>query len=441
MMLNMQRVARSHVEADRPLARRIGVRIRAVRLQRGLTQAQLAEGRYTKAYVSALENGHIKPSMAALNFLAGRMGIPATTLIGDDGSRWSRLEADLRLASGDWQTAADAYSDLLASEPTSTAVRAELLKGLSEALCRLEHGAEAVRAASEAADLFAAAGRTADVARATYWQANGLYLLENSMEARRLMSGILEQLRGGLRLEPDFKIRVLIALAGIETRDGNGDVAISYLEEARGLSPELDDRRRATFAFTLAISYRELGDYEGALSLGLQALSLFQASESRLEAASVENSLALVYLDRGSLDLAREQAALARQEFERLGNERWLSHVADTEAMIALQAGDLDLAASRGSDALALAHKTGNQKALIDAALTLARTRRRKGDRAGAVELLEEAVGVAREHGRRMQLEALLGEWADIVADGGDLARAYELTREALAVSRARNAT
>src|SRR2546428_3090538 len=151
MMLNMQRVARSHVEADRPLARRIGVRIRAERLQRGLTQAQLAEGRYTKAYVSALENGHIKPSMAALNFLAGRMGIPATTLIGDDGSRWSRLEADLRLASGDWQTAADAYSDLLASAPTSTAVRAQLLKGLSEALCRMEHGAEAVRAASGAA--------------------------------------------------------------------------------------------------------------------------------------------------------------------------------------------------------------------------------------------------------------------------------------------------
>src|SRR5437762_12455996 len=98
-----------------------------------------------------------------------------------------------------------------------------------------------------------------------------MYLLENTMEARRLMSGILEQLRGGLRLAPDFKTRVLIALAGLETRDGNGDVAISYLEEARGLSPELDDRPRATFAFTPAIAYRAPGDYEGAPRLGRQA--------------------------------------------------------------------------------------------------------------------------------------------------------------------------
>src|SRR2546430_16920832 len=103
MMLNMQRVARSHVEADRPLARRIGGRLRAERLQRGLTQAQLAEGRYTKAYVSALENGHIKPSMAALNFLAGRLGIPATTLMGEDVSPWGQPEAHLMLATRDWQ--------------------------------------------------------------------------------------------------------------------------------------------------------------------------------------------------------------------------------------------------------------------------------------------------------------------------------------------------
>ena len=41
-----------------------------------MTQQQLAEGRYTKAYISALEQGHAKPSMAALDFIAGRLGLP-----------------------------------------------------------------------------------------------------------------------------------------------------------------------------------------------------------------------------------------------------------------------------------------------------------------------------------------------------------------------------
>ena len=439
--MQLTRTARSHVEADRPLAQRIGGRLRAERLQRGLTQAQLAEGRYTKAYVSALENGHIKPSMAALNFLAGRLGIPATTLMGEDVSRWSRLEADLMLASGDWQRAADAYGDLLSTGTASPAIKAHFLKGRAEALCRLERGGEAVRLATEAVELFTAAGNVQDAARAAYWQSNGFYLLENSLEARRILTGLLEQLKDGLALEPDFKVRVLIALAAIESRDVHGDVALSYLEEARGISAEFDDRRRATFDFTLALSYQELGDFEGALTLGLQAAALFKASDAQLEAASVENSLAMVYLKRGSLDLAREHAAVARREFERLGSERWLAHVADTEAQIALRAGDRDGAAALASEALQLAEASGNQKAFADAALTLARARRQQGDRAGAIEILQQAAERARQQDRRIQLESLLGEWADIVAEEGDHARAYELSREALAVSRTRSAS
>src|SRR5512144_2398441 len=108
---------RSHVEADRPLAQQIGARLRRARLRASLTQAQLAEGRYTKAYVSALENGLVKPSMAALNFLAGRLGVPVEELLANREHAWTRLEADLLLASGDWVRATDAFSRLLESRP------------------------------------------------------------------------------------------------------------------------------------------------------------------------------------------------------------------------------------------------------------------------------------------------------------------------------------
>src|SRR3954447_25046931 len=95
---------------DSALAARIGERIRIARRQAGLTQQQLAEGRYTKAYISALEKGHAKPSMAALNFISQRLGLPASRFLADANGTWDRLAADLALASGDWLPAAPAPS-------------------------------------------------------------------------------------------------------------------------------------------------------------------------------------------------------------------------------------------------------------------------------------------------------------------------------------------
>src|SRR5664280_565048 len=113
-LLVMARVNRTRPRVDdSPLARQIGERLRRARLAAGLTQQQLAEGRYTKAYVSALENGLSRPSMAALNYLSGRLGIPASKLINDEPAAWARLEADLALASGRWDDAIAAYGDLL----------------------------------------------------------------------------------------------------------------------------------------------------------------------------------------------------------------------------------------------------------------------------------------------------------------------------------------
>ena len=61
----MQTSRRRVTVDDTPLARSIGARIRQARLQAGLTQQQLAGDRYTKAYVSALENGGAKAPMGA----------------------------------------------------------------------------------------------------------------------------------------------------------------------------------------------------------------------------------------------------------------------------------------------------------------------------------------------------------------------------------------
>jgi len=427
---SMPKVTRSHAVEDRPLAARIGQRLRAQRTKAGLTQAALADGRYTKAYISALENGLVKPSMAALNFLADRLGVPVTQLVGDPEARWTRLEADLRLAAGEWRAAADAYEALL--DGASGASRAELLRALSEAYCRLELGEEAVRAASEAAALYEARSQRLDAAWARYWQAFGVYEMEHADEARRLLAQIRDLLASGQVNDPDLTVRTAIASAMVESRDDEPERALALLEEARSSAGALDDRRRATFLFSLALSYREVGDLEGAAVTASRSLAHFRAAEADLEVGSIENELGLVYLALGNLDRAREHTSAARDVFGRLGNSRWLAHVAETDAQIALASGDAALARERARHALDAAKESSNLKATISALLTLGRAERAAGALDEAQAALEAAADLARANARRGQLQIVLGELAEVVAEAGDLPSAFRLSQEAL---------
>jgi transcriptional regulator with XRE-family HTH domain len=418
---------------DQPLARSIGARIRQARLKGGLTQQQLAGERYTKAYVSALENGQSKPSMAALNYLAGRLGVAATALMADEADRWGRLEADILLASGRWQEALDVYDSHLA-HATCGGERAELLLGRAEALSRLDRGAEATAAGSEAAEIFDREGREAEAALARYWVASGEYIQGNEGEARRLIEATLASVRAGLRVEPDFHLRLVIALAAVESRDGDYDRALAYLSEIRGLADSLDDRRRATYFFDLAYSYRETGDYEAAVRTGYASLALFSAMGAESEMAALENDLALAFLKLGNLTRAGEFASSARTRFEALRDPRWLAHVADTEAQISFASSSFEQAAVFVEQAIQGAEQTGNEKALIDALVTRAQIRRRSGERDGAEADFARAADLARTSGSRGRMREVLGAWSEMVAEGGDHRRAYELTREALSV-------
>lgn len=428
------RIAARPTERDATLALRIGERIREARRRAGLTQQQLAGDRYTKAYVSALETGIARPSMVALTYLCERLGLPASHFLDEQNPAWSRLQVDMHLAAGNWQDAADGYRILLDGS-LDEAARAEVLRGLAEAEARLDHGREAIAAGSEAARLFVELGRPTDEALARYWMAFGLYQSDNEADARGLLTALLERVRGGLAVEPDFELRVLMALASVESRAGMYNRSLTYLEEARGLAADLDDRRRATFLFSLAISYRETGDLEAAIRTGTQSLALYRAAGAILEGAGIENDLALAYLQSGNVDRAADLAAQARAQAEAAGDDRLLAAILETEAQVAAAEGRRADAQALADRAASLARATGNRLALMAAVLTSARLLREDGNSSGAEERFTEAAALARESGSAGRIREVLREWADLRADAGDHRGAYELTREALSVN------
>ena len=428
--MSTTKTRRRVVVDDRPLAQAIGQRLREARLAAGLTQQQLAGDRYTKAYISALENGIAKPSMAALNYLAPRLGKTASEVLSDPSRAWARLEADIALASGNWQAALDGYEGLL-EQAQERGTRADLLTGVAEALCRLYRPAEAIRPASEAAEAFAALGRDADRARVEYWLASAHMQQDNPDEARALTHSILERVRGGLDLGADFRTRLLIGLAMLETYQGQPTAALAYLEEARALAGELDTRRRGTFHAALAAAYRNAGDHEAAIRVGGQALTLLRAAESDLEAAIVEHHLALAYSALGNAERARDTIRAARVAAR--GDDRLTSNLADTEATIELDAGDPKRALELADEAIGLAEKTDHQKALLDALVTRGRALSALGRHDDAAASFERAAELAERSAPPSRSRQILSAWADSLAALGRHDEAYALARRALA--------
>jgi len=422
---------RSLAAEDRDLARQIGTKLRTARHAAGLTQQQVAAGRYTKAYVSALENGLIKPSMAALRFLAVRLGTTPSELLAESDTRWARLDSELRLAAGDWQSAADGFNALL--EAAQGAERGRVLVGLAEAMHRLGRGGKAVAIASEAAELLARSGLVAEARLARYWLAASHHQADNSAEARRLLEQLISDDTESAPLGADVRVRVLIALASTIMHAGEPKVALTLLEEARGIGADLDDRRRGALLHSLALGYRETGDMEAAVRNGLQSLALYRSAEAEVESASIENELALIFVGLGNLAEARRHAAAARTQFENIKQDFGLAHVSDTEGQIALAAGDARAAGERAAEAVDMARRSGNHKAEISGLLTQARAKRLLGDTAAAAAILSDAAGLARS-GPKPRLRDILSEWSELMAESGDVAKAYELSREALAL-------
>ncbi len=431
----MPRISRTRPRIDdTPLAREMGERLKKARLSAGLTQQQLAEGRYTKAYISALENGLSRPSMAALNYLSGRLSITASKLLNDQPAAWARLEADLALACGRWDDAVTAYGELLGSA-TSKATRAELLAGLAEALYRHGKGSEAATAAAEAAQIFHKANREHEAALAEYWLSAAQYQLENTVEAKALLHSILARVRAGLLVEPDFHLRLIMALAATESRDGNHAVALAYLDEVRAVADGLDDRRRATYLHDLAYSYRQTGDFEAAVRSGIASLELFRKVESERETATLENDLALSYLALGNTTRAAEMITSARATLVRLHDEWTLSHILDTQAQIALARGAADEAATVAAAAIEHAERTRNSKAVVNSLLTLGHAQTSLGDSDAALAAYERAGTMARELGSPALVRKALREWADALARAGKHEQAFTVMRDALADS------
>jgi tetratricopeptide (TPR) repeat protein len=356
----------------------LGERVRQLRINRGITQTQLAGERFSKEYVSQIERGKTRPTKETVEWLAAGLGVDATFL--ETGVSTDALErtaglvsrAEAAVASRQYDEAATIAAAIPRSE-LAGAPDLELRALLAESWARmylgetrkavdlLTHARSLVEAPSfsdvDRAEVLYRLGccrvKLSSFATATALLDEALTLAERSgLPCDRLRSNILEwrarchqnqrdwaaaredveralELAEGLD-DRETMAHVYFQASVVAEREGRWVLARSYAEKAKGLYEEIADRVNAgRLLNNLGGLEFLLGKPENAISHLKEAFRVFMESGSDVEAGYAVSSLAQVNLRTGNAALAEEQArqALAllgdhEEEIEEVGNAR-----------------------------------------------------------------------------------------------------------------------
>jgi transcriptional regulator with XRE-family HTH domain len=339
----------------------LGERVRVLRRSVGLSQAELAAGRFSKEYVSQIELGKTQPTAETLEWLAGRLHTDREFLehgvskadaarIDDSLSEAERLTEVARY--GDALRALSAARDRAGGSP-APAVRLRLLR--AEAWVRIRTGElePAMTLLEEAAAVAVSPGLTDFDRAAVVFQvgvvryseskiADAIVLFGEALKlagldgaaADRLRSDIFhwrsrchrrnrdwvaaeEDIEHALELAEQVADRRRIADALFQAslvaqRQGRYVLARTQAERARVLFAELGDRATvARLLNNLAGLGHLLGDDERAVALLEEAFALFVELDLAVEAGYVCSSLAGIQVESGDLDAAERNARKA----------------------------------------------------------------------------------------------------------------------------------
>ena len=249
----------------------LGARLRAARIARGWTQADLAGDTFSVGYVSRLEAGARRPRMAGLVALAERLEVTVGELL---------------------QGASDAELD-------------EIRLGLNYAELALENG-ESLDAEHQAREYVA----RAEKASLTELAAEGRFLAARAMESYGQLDDAIIELESLLE-ETSGLLAIKCGIALCRCYRIVGDLGLA-IDVGERLQPELVESglektdEAVQLAMTVALVYIERGDLSRAARICTEAMRLAEEIATPAARSAAYWNASIVYSERGET-----QAALA----------------------------------------------------------------------------------------------------------------------------------
>jgi transcriptional regulator with XRE-family HTH domain len=415
----------------------VGARIRSLRTGRGLTQAQVAEPLYTKAYISMLESGRTRASMKALEHIAGVLGVTPADLLGGtptpDAPHYTLLEARRLLETGN---AADATALLEGLEdglqPGDQLVRMRYLAAAYSALGRAKQAFPVLERAQRMAELLADEReqiRIKAVLSATYVRTYAY------AEAIALLKECVKACEEGTLNDPPFHFRRLVELATMLANQRQPKAALPYYERAIELSGQFGDRPMIAHMYAgLARAHHETGDVELAIRYNQRSLEAYEDLGLLEQVACALDNIAMLYAEYGNRERARESLTRAARLAQEAGSDGTLASIRVSEAEV-LAKSDPAEALEQAQQALRFARKVEQPDAQLRALMLIGELRM-ASNAALARRSFNEAAALAEER-LPHRLPSLYERWSRAAEGGGDRDEALRLARRALEVVRA----
>jgi tetratricopeptide (TPR) repeat protein len=393
---------------------RIGQRIRRARLERNLTQGELARGIFSVSYISAVERGQIRPSLVALEQLAVRLQVHVAELLSTEHD----AEIDAALAVGEgWalttdQARGEAASRLREAQSFMRLGRAELAipilrevidqnptpRDLALAhsyLAAISIAQERPEAARlELLEVLSLAERSGDrdlLERSRFELGQVYNRLSQPLLALECHRACYDACQRGIVRDLSFKLDVLNALGEEYLALDASSEAIQALEEAATLSNKVSRREGLGSVFSaLADAYLERGDAARAKRNALHSIQSYEEVGARRQGARMHTWLGRAYLESNQLDDAEAHLDMARATAQKLDDSHGLAEAARSLSALHLRRKEYDAAEAHALEALAAGEDDPRLRA--EALLALGEVQQSRGKRRDAEKLIRDAL-------------------------------------------------
>ncbi|MFI9050995.1 helix-turn-helix domain-containing protein [Streptomyces sp. NPDC053427] len=427
-----------------------GRRLRALRRQKALSQAELGGTTLSASHISLLESGKRPPTDEVLVKLAARLGISAVELVGDtgvtvpqpplDASMETSLllhRARLALLTGDPQAALDRFTALSGDGSAAPALLAEALLGRAEALEALGQLAEAARLRQEWLDAF---GTQQDDCVGRIEVVLGLLRCRRESgdlpEAARLAEEALRSAESLGLAETPAGLELAALVAELRWDVGQGAAAAELLGWAVAVTDRLPGRDDWARAYDAAAdAARAAGRMGHAVALAQRSVDICRSGDGGCPLARLRVAATAVLLRHGSLpgDGSPRSLEPALRELRAWGSPADIAAAETAHAGLLLAAGD----AARARDAARSAlERVGPswRRLRAHALLALGRAMWTLGEH-GSAEHFEEAAAELTGLGADRQSAGAYLELAELYESDGDVRSALICYRRASAVA------
>jgi tetratricopeptide (TPR) repeat protein len=435
---------------------RIGQRIRRARLNRNLTQGELAKGEFSVSYVSAVERGQIRPSLGALERLALRLHVQLSELLTE--------EHDVEI---------DAASTLADSghEAGFDQAREEISARLREAQILSRQG-RADEAITILRDVLTRATAPRDLAAAHYYLAQGFMAREEPDLARHELEEAMpiaerigdrellersrndlgnayfqmgkyllalechracyEAIQRGIMRDPMYRLNVLSSLGSEYWYLGEYDKAVEILREAAELSNDvLDPARLGNIYWMLSVSYNSQGDAARAKRFALHSIQSYEEVGNKRQAAYVHNRLGHAYLNSGQLEDAEAHLRVAHDMVRKLDDPRGIAEAARNLSELHVRRQEYPEAQKVAQEALTAAERVRDVRPRADALLAMGEALDAQGKKKDGEAKINEALKQFEAAGAPQHLAAAYERVSGFYERRGDTARALEFMKKA----------